>query len=274
MTSIIIPKNHISFTSCKDIKEICEPMFHYFNITYFAHTIYYFKTNQITNLITDGDVAKEWIIKQFSMPASNQTTKVLKTGFYLAEFMGNLYPEQYRNNMREKFNIDYILLFIESYDDHYEFFTFGTMPENYQIINQYFNNIDILINFISYYKDKAKKLINKANNSLVELIPRANIRAREQDHDIKYEIPPVLKNFIRINELKIDNQKICITKRESDCLFHLSTGKSIKACANIMNLSSRTVESYLDTLKSKCGVNNKQDLINIFWQNFTIIRKF
>ncbi|WP_394833084.1 helix-turn-helix transcriptional regulator [Pendulispora rubella] len=52
-----------------------------------------------------------------------------------------------------------------------------------------------------------------------------------------------------------------LTKRESEVLFFLIRGKSAKEIANLLSLSYRTVEQYVDAIKSKFDAHSKSDLI-------------
>lgn len=52
-----------------------------------------------------------------------------------------------------------------------------------------------------------------------------------------------------------------LTQRQSECLYHLIKGMTIKMIAKKLNLSPKTVEHYLRTVKSKLACNNRADLI-------------
>ena len=52
-----------------------------------------------------------------------------------------------------------------------------------------------------------------------------------------------------------------LSVRESECLFYLIRGKTAKSIAAKLNLSVRTVESYIDYIKFKMGCYTKEDLI-------------
>lgn len=56
-------------------------------------------------------------------------------------------------------------------------------------------------------------------------------------------------------------QEYFLTSREVDCIEHFLDGKSAKGIAEILALSSRTVESYLDNIKGKLDCQNKQELM-------------
>ena len=45
----------------------------------------------------------------------------------------------------------------------------------------------------------------------------------------------------------------------------LSTWQNHEEIGNILNLSSRTVESYIESVKDKTGYNFKSQIIDLFW---------
>ena len=56
---------------------------------------------------------------------------------------------------------------------------------------------------------------------------------------------------------------IYFTKRESECMLELLKGKSMKGIAEVLGLSSRTVEFYVKNMKRKVGCRTKFELIDI-----------
>ncbi len=60
-------------------------------------------------------------------------------------------------------------------------------------------------------------------------------------------------------------RKLCsveLSNRESQCLFFFLRGKSAKLIANYLNISQRTVETYIEHLKSKFDASNKFELFD------------
>jgi len=53
-----------------------------------------------------------------------------------------------------------------------------------------------------------------------------------------------------------------LSKRESECLFYLIHGKTAKLIAKQLNISTRTVESYINNLKYKLNCETKNDIID------------
>ena len=52
-----------------------------------------------------------------------------------------------------------------------------------------------------------------------------------------------------------------LTERQLDCLFYLVQGMTIREIAEILSLSARTVEHYLEAVKAKLGCKNRSQLI-------------
>jgi DNA-binding CsgD family transcriptional regulator len=78
-----------------------------------------------------------------------------------------------------------------------------------------------------------------------------------------------LPTKITLNE-KLNTYIICddlyakfgLSKRESESLFHLIHGKTIREIGEILGISQRTAEKYIVTLKEKLYCRSKSDLIN------------
>ncbi len=51
------------------------------------------------------------------------------------------------------------------------------------------------------------------------------------------------------------------SKRERECLFYLSRAKTSKEIAAILSISIRTIEHYIDNIKTKIGIASRSELI-------------
>ena len=52
------------------------------------------------------------------------------------------------------------------------------------------------------------------------------------------------------------------TYREGECMAQFLRGQTIKATAEVLGLSPRTIEYYLKNMKAKCGCRTKSELIH------------
>jgi DNA-binding CsgD family transcriptional regulator len=80
-------------------------------------------------------------------------------------------------------------------------------------------------------------------------------------------------NFkVKANELRVNLfshqdrsslilQHPLLTEREAECFYYLGRGYATKKIAKILNLSTRTVEGYINATKEKMGVIHKSELV-------------
>ncbi len=71
----------------------------------------------------------------------------------------------------------------------------------------------------------------------------------------------LLSNQIHLNKDSVKKYYANLSHRESQCLFYSIRGLSCQAIANKLNLSERTIETYLINMKNKFNVNSKSELI-------------
>ncbi len=74
-----------------------------------------------------------------------------------------------------------------------------------------------------------------------------------------------MKQFISLDKLKrliLKQQSLQVTRRELECLYYLSIGKSAKQTAAALNISTRTVEFHLKNLRNKTGARNRLQLLS------------
>ncbi|MBA4696002.1 MAG: helix-turn-helix transcriptional regulator [Legionella sp.] len=124
-----------------------------------------------------------------------------------------------------------------------EVYSFTTGVENCNIKNFYINNFDFLNRFILYISNYIKPLLSKkdhSNNIKTDLIlPPYHKKINDKKNSL----------FL-LKKIQLDS-KITLTQKEINCCFYLSKGLSVKAIANKMYLSPRTVETHIKNIKLK-----------------------
>lgn len=66
-----------------------------------------------------------------------------------------------------------------------------------------------------------------------------------------------------VYEIIDDENVLSLTKREQECLFYFLRGRAAKEIANYLNISYRTVESYIDNIKTKWSCHSRSDLYDM-----------
>lgn len=80
------------------------------------------------------------------------------------------------------------------------------------------------------------------------------------EDDIFNSVRKVFLHSKNIIKKEIANHYL-LSKRQLECFFFLIRGKSDKEIAKILQLSPRTVESYIDEIKSKMSCSTRAEII-------------
>jgi DNA-binding CsgD family transcriptional regulator len=89
-----------------------------------------------------------------------------------------------------------------------------------------------------------------------------------------YEICQLITSLLSFNQpnhyslknlLKYALKNLPLSNREKECIYYLMKGKSNKAISNYLNLSPRTVESYMENILNKLALERKADIIDYIW---------
>lgn len=82
----------------------------------------------------------------------------------------------------------------------------------------------------------------------------------------------IYKHFIDLSSKSEKfNSDILISYREMQCAYHLFMGRTAKEIGNILKLSPRTIEIYINNLKLKLKFRKKSELIEILHENISCI---
>ncbi len=153
------------------------------------------------------------------------------------------------------------------YDVYFEVYGFSSSRNNDKILEFYSNNLKILKEFISYFKEQFHEELLVAEKQVFMTLPTLEIRKYEfytssniiqgnlDDSNILF---PVKKYYSR------KNNKVYLTKREFEILSKFSNGLSMKEIAIEINVKPRTVEQNLNNIKLKSNTHFKSELIKFF----------
>lgn len=148
----------------------------------------------------------------------------------------------------------------ERNENSVEVWAFSAGKNNSKAELFYTKDFYILKRFMLYFQDKAKEILDTTDRS--KLIPGNPELLLQKSKETSL----ALEKFIQETSidkyfLKSTKGDFSISKREAECLFHLSQGKGLKEISSILSLSPRTVESYLNNVKFKTGCSSKSVLL-------------
>jgi DNA-binding CsgD family transcriptional regulator len=142
--------------------------------------------------------------------------------------------------------------------DYSEIINLATHPENIQILSFYLNQQPILHQLINYVRTHTRKMINKLDDNPF-IIP-----GRHQPHAEQHPYDKLSLDFLKESatfDIQINNITISLSKREAQCLHYLYQGKTSKEIGKALAISHRTIEIYLDQIRTKTHSKNRLELI-------------
>lgn len=248
-----LKKNHITLTSTEDMCDLSAPL-KILNVDFFSYTRFYFDGTSIS-LLTNTDWY-QFFLKQEVPGCINVFS--LESGCNL---WMDLFPENAVSDAREHFDIDNGIHFANKENDYIEAISYASKKNNHKATSCFISNIDLLESFNRYFKKQAAPLIKKASENRI-IIPEIMRGYEEIKSGFKLSAEDK-KNFLAaIGDDNIINK---ISMREYECLQHISHGKTAKEIAKLLNISPRTVETYINNMKLKFNCTTKSDLSKIYW---------
>ncbi len=134
------------------------------------------------------------------------------------------------------------------------------------LLQFYFNNWDLLVQFKHYFLYKAKNVIKTAEQSLFKLNYYHHAHDRIENVSMRSTDIKKLQQRLMPQHYCIlcQGKQVSITKREFDCLKGMAQGRTNKEIGRLLGISPRTIDSYQTRLREKLGVHSKSALIDIY----------
>lgn len=238
----------------RSMDELASPFLKKHGLNYFQYARV-FKDGSTTLLSNRHDFVMARVHKKRRVLSSVNKEQVDMQSYSFL-WNGNLPDED--TNMAREHNIDNGLCFVERNLDSYSLIAFGAPVKEKKILDFYINKVGTLKNFILEFSEKAKDLISQSDKNRVYL-PKAL-------QDVNQELLFWKKN----KSIQFSNANISIhlSYREFECLKFCAQGKTLAEIAAQLNLSVRTVETYLERTKNKVGLSKKSELAMLFRKNF------
>lgn len=257
-------QKHSSF-----VQEICEPLFENFKIRSF-HTQ---RINEDGTYCLMGNHTKYLsnYVKNIREPSHVLTDHAKNTP--LSRKAHIIWPKQSDDLVMQslyRFNVSHGFTIYKKHETFIELWSFGTSHEDKGIIDFYIRNIDIIEKFMLFFDVKTKDI-------------RGELRAKDfpmfaKQPDLGIPNSPIsdsaIKRFleeVEINQIQFHfgRHNFTLTRRQTETLYLMSIGKTMKEIASSLGISARTVETYINQIKSKSGLNYRSQLVQMALENFS-----
>lgn len=256
-------KKSVCFNSQTEMRQICSTIAQDFDIQHFGY-IKCYRDGTHLNLNTHCDWLEHVYRECFQKyDVFYKTIDTYDSGILLWSTI----PDQSSfEGFKEHSQIGHGIVIIEKRPDICEFYNFASHIERPDLVNFYLNHLDLLWQHIYYFKDKAHRLIQKADHDRF-ILPKCT-QATPQDkliQNFKYPQNSTPQPHIKRYYLRIDRHETYLTHPEVLCCHYLAKGQAIKEIAKRVKLSARTVEHHLEKAKERLNCTSKAELIQIIW---------
>jgi LuxR family quorum-sensing system transcriptional regulator SolR len=262
MNDIILPKTKILLPLMKETEEICQPLCH-IGVVFFNYLKIYRDGSRIDLNNNHTKSYEHYYVD--TTEYQNQSVESQPFRFKDNILLWSSFPDdKFWQVMRNEFNIANGITFLENHEHYCEIFHFASTRDNSQIVNFYLNNITSLKAFMIYFKEKGSKLLDNAEKNKLQIVNPSSLLQEENTIemlDLNHEEFIKQLDSNRFN-LKDNFNNVALTKRESECLALAMRGQSAKYIARYLGISHRTVEQYIERLKTKFNATSKFDLLH------------
>jgi LuxR family quorum-sensing system transcriptional regulator SolR len=137
----------------------------------------------------------------------------------------------------------------------------GTLQDN-NLPFFFLNNLDLLLKYMTYFKSESQDILDLSDKS-----KSIQITLNEQDPSFILD-GGQFESFnkkiqIRRYLLEANEGKFWLTAKELKCLVYKNQGLSAKEVARVLDISNRTVETHLDNIKIKSGMENVSQVLSL-----------
>jgi len=246
--------DHPAYLLGDKVAEICKPLFKNFPINYFNYMRRY-KEGGIIALTSN----KYWMCHYVQ-----EGYRHVVNGQKMHSWVSTMQPKAYEEAV---FNFrQYNGMLIEKvWPDYIEALEFAS-PTPYTNPLEFCSSKDLLNQFFLYFKDKTSDII-----SVLEKEPMCfpeskflKLETEDKSYSDFYQSTNVRKMRFKFSS---NSKELFFTKREFEVLSLYAKGKSAKEVAEILQISSRTVETYLYNVKNRSGMFTTGQLIDNFAQS-------
>jgi DNA-binding CsgD family transcriptional regulator len=256
---IILPKNHILYSSADELKQICAPLRSCFGVETFAYVKIYPDLSRV-HLDTNAAWSEFFYKHAYRYHQINRLTesKHWEPGYSVLYMLDD--SECIKDS--HEFDIGNGVVIADHVNGCTELVCFVlSYRESKSKLVGLLNNIDLLQKFIIYFKNRAVKILENAEKQKI-ILPFLEFTLEKASFSFKDEIRRNFLETITPSQIIKNN----LTQRELECIRYSAKDMSAKQVAKLLHISPRTVEKHLANAKEKLACSKKGSLIQFLEQ--------
>lgn len=261
--------NFYSSNLSEEFKRLARPLFDCFDLTDFAYSLS--EPNggffQISNNPEVGHFYFGNRLYQFNPfichPQNYKNNQVIIT----SDFPHRSFHRA-QKLVKDQYGLENFLILYKREQDLAHIFMFSSRLENVPLNTIFISNLPTLIRFVEYFLNEWKPYQSRMDSFKINLGELLGPSYFAMNPDIE-------KGSARQNRMQFlrkigglgrpEVQTDRLSPRELQCIGPFLKGKSAREIADHMDLSRRTVEQYLDNIKSKLGCISKSELFELLY---------
>lgn len=231
----------------------------------FIHDIT-FGHGEISMLMADAEMLRFYFDNKIPIVCSDESGRTLSNGLYINQLLENKHNDYavFMKKLRDKARINSLnygknsLHYVVRETDRQHMYSVFFDYDNDDFLHFVINNGSFIPDLIDNYNAKSNDIISEVSTAENRIILPSASEAMLSDE----------------NSRVVDNEtkQICVIHRctglpmhlslqRGRCFLYLIQGKSTKAIAEVMRLSPKTVEHYLEMLRRELGCRSSKELI-------------
>jgi DNA-binding CsgD family transcriptional regulator len=244
------------------IKKLCDPLKRYLDIEYFwySHTT---AEGSLFSLGSNPSMHEYYFASKLYVHSPFfHRPDLIQPGFYSYRSIQDSKFQQTLDSCVDKVNINLgMSLVMKHGKDLLRFGYASDASKGPEFMDGIINNLPLLKKFNAYFISETKHIVKSLQNDLIDLPSELGDDYTRLPKGVA-TIPTCYDKCAFLHDLGMLNKKEIgtLTKRELDCLEYLPlTSREI---GDILHISSRTVEAYLQSAKNKLNCYTKSELIH------------
>lgn len=246
----------------KTLAKFCNPLEERFGITDVA--IHFVSNNGLINIHTNKKWMEHCMEKEYFKEDEHITNSAqIRTGFTICAYHPS---EKFTTGLLKdatSYGMHHGVDYARKTKTGYQAIAFDTTLENIEMPNKVINNQKCIIRFMDYLEKELQPIFKNLSDHIIDidlLTSSNNTMTKKLAKQQNIEMETKIKFLKQIGIITSDFLDISLSIKEKKCLKLYLEGKTAADTAMELTMSRRTVENYMDKLKTKLNCRYKKDL--------------